>query len=561
MPSGNNSQPCTPRANIEPTGTDWRSIVHDPRLRKLMELPSSYDFAKLDTQTKNAIRIYTSDFDMQVTSLERSIEQLTIQRNFLASVSRQLKAFVSPINNLPDDVLLNIVQLCIGAGWTYLTHGHVNLFRLTQVCRRWRKLVIASPLLWSHIDIDWVGFRREDGPYSLAASAFQRARHVPLHVHIDLAESGRLCTAARTGHRRRILGILEESLHRCRRLDINHWTSAGIKALNLWTLPSLEELRLSLWLEDSGLEGTLSIADFPNLTRLYVDGGEFDIRGWADTWGSDRFDIFWCLTGDHPKFPWYQLTTLSWRICAAFSDILKILALTERLETLEIGPLAFDDYDGAPDSAFHVTLAHLKTLNLYWMPEFLWFICCPALEDLSIGVGSQEVLTAFISRSRPPLKVIRVNEDDGDWDGLPDVDVGIIPLEEFMVTELVGPFETLPSSLLNFQDCGVPLTKTLTLNVHHSIDTICTHGSGILSLLRSLRMANCGLQTFKLRGYADYPYSSSWVDPRSESRSRERIRASPFFQGLEAMRSDGLEVIVSHSTSADPHDESSREYY
>ncbi|KIY63127.1 hypothetical protein CYLTODRAFT_494142 [Cylindrobasidium torrendii FP15055 ss-10] len=461
------------------------------------------------------------------------------------SVSRQLKSFVPPIDSLPDDVLVDIIQLCIDIGWTYCTHGHVLLFRLSHVCRHWRKLVIASPLLWSHIDVEWLGFHFEREPYSLADTFFRMAQHAPLHVEIDVAESGRVGAALRSNSGRPcIAGILEESLHRCKRLDITLLTSAKqnveVVRLDRWIFPSLEDLRLKLVYGKDGSQGSGLTSNLPKLTRLYVEGDDCDILDW---------------------FPWHQLTTLSWEIYAPLNGILKILTLTERLETLEIGGETFDGPNSKPGLDSHVTLAHLKSLKVDWQPEFMQFICCPALEDFTITGIVHDMLTAFLVRSKPPLKVIRVLES-GEWQGLKtEAIVGSIPiLEEFKVTERLGLFSRFFTSG-KLEGYDIPLTKTLTLNIPNPIDEICSNGYGILFLLGSFTMTNSKLQAFKLRTYADCCYDSSRVDLVSERRSRERIRASAFFQGLEAMRSEGLEVIVSYSPSTDPEDEASREYY
>ncbi|KIY63128.1 hypothetical protein CYLTODRAFT_446799 [Cylindrobasidium torrendii FP15055 ss-10] len=534
-----------------PPSTDWQSFVQDPRLHQLIDPPSDFDFQTINTQTKDTIRTYTSDFDAQVASLEQSIAQLTIQRDLLASLSHRLKSFVPLVNAIPDGVLLDIFQLCLDAG---PLHRHDTLFRLTQVCRHWRKLVIASPLLWSHIDVDWVGFHRDGEPYSLAASAFQRAHHVPLHVTIDVTE---IDSILHTGYRLGVQDVLNESLNRCRRLDITHRTVCARKDIELlgldrWELPMLEELRLkfcSLILFEPEELGFVS--EFPKLTILHVEGGHR-----LENVG-DSFDNLWRLKKDSPHFPWHQLTTLSWTVFATTGDFLKILAVTTKLEILEIGDML--RADPLDQSTLRVTLMHLKTLRIEWAPAgILQRICCPGLEHLIYSRIKQDFLVAFLLASKPPLKTMGTSYLKCWQDFASDAVMCSIPiLEEFVVTE---PLENLSYMVPAASSVGghFPLTKTLTLHVSDPFDEVLSDKYGIILFVR-LYWPHRGLQKLKLHAHV-HRWKGAYRDS-SQDFSRERIRTSPLLQGLEEMRSEGLEVTVTYSPSTDPDDEASREYY
>ncbi|KIY63931.1 hypothetical protein CYLTODRAFT_425676 [Cylindrobasidium torrendii FP15055 ss-10] len=185
------TQVCPRCASPHTTYPDWQSVVQNEQIRTFLENPWLHDFGATHSPTANAFRDYASslNLDDQVETLERSIAQLTFQQKLLATLSQTLKAFFAPIHTLPADVLVNIFGLCASANAkidrVHPIHEPSTAFLLSQVCRRWRNLVIDSPLLWSRFPSDWLQF----GSRTLAAIAFERSRQVPLYIQFDFSVS------------------------------------------------------------------------------------------------------------------------------------------------------------------------------------------------------------------------------------------------------------------------------------------------------------------------------------------------------------------------------------
>ncbi|KAH7335279.1 hypothetical protein B0J17DRAFT_669375 [Rhizoctonia solani] len=117
----------------------------------------------------------------------------------------------TPINTLPDEILLRIFSILIG--WDTIYRGYWDSQRLWDYDRRvcqhrsrhvtnlscvdtfWRRLVINTTSFWSHIDIFFEhGYWLPLGRFS--RQCFARVKDAPIELHINCGQTHRLYTAA-----------------------------------------------------------------------------------------------------------------------------------------------------------------------------------------------------------------------------------------------------------------------------------------------------------------------------------------------------------------------------
>ncbi|KAJ4484974.1 hypothetical protein C8J55DRAFT_33399 [Lentinula edodes] len=116
------------------------------------------------------------------------------------------ESILHPIRKVPTEVLFNILgmvampQLGKSLPETYLPRAMINtlepmrtLLAITQVCSRWREIMLSSPQFWSYISlisintIDWEDL--EPAMYGLLDQQLQRSQNHPLTVAIEFRKS------------------------------------------------------------------------------------------------------------------------------------------------------------------------------------------------------------------------------------------------------------------------------------------------------------------------------------------------------------------------------------
>jgi len=87
---------------------------------------------------------------------------------------------IFPINDLPFEILVNIFTLAI------LSHSSREVTRsrlaVASVCKRWRRIVLDSPSMWSIIEF------KGKPPFNASVLALQRSKNAPLILLIDVRD-------------------------------------------------------------------------------------------------------------------------------------------------------------------------------------------------------------------------------------------------------------------------------------------------------------------------------------------------------------------------------------
>ncbi|QRV88560.1 F-box-like protein [Ceratobasidium sp. AG-Ba] len=107
--------------------------------------------------------------------LETYEDTLRNERMLLAAM-RNTSGTLVRINSLPPEVLAKVFK---PSKTCYIGHKSVRLYELSHVCTRWRRIVLNTPDLWTHIDI---GPRV---PNARSRLFLENSRNNPICVHLS----------------------------------------------------------------------------------------------------------------------------------------------------------------------------------------------------------------------------------------------------------------------------------------------------------------------------------------------------------------------------------------
>lgn len=207
------------------------------------DVPPSVTPVPADQQRRNHIREerrWTRLYQVLNEEVQRKLINLRLKINSMTDVAR-----------LPTEILC---QIFLSVASDPSNKSHLPLLRITQVCRHWRKVAIAFPLLWTSI---YPSMSARDVGRSL-----RRSQGLPL----DFTISGTQGTAEHWEH-------FHEHINRCRRITIKDIPSEWIADLQPWLdNPALllEELVLSAVPSKSPISSELELAFFDHATpRLW----------------------------------------------------------------------------------------------------------------------------------------------------------------------------------------------------------------------------------------------------------------------------------------------------
>lgn len=171
------------------------------------------------------------------------LEQTQLRIKKLDEELEQRRALAAPIRILPPDILSHIFLICCGQErWAPLV--------LAAVCRRWKKMILSTPLAWSRIFL-CAGEGRITR--SACIATFLR-RSKPALLHVGIRRGPRYCD--------------------CRGKTNALGCACSNAKLMLKNIDRIRCLRMANeWM------GTIQTSNFPNLERLRITGG----ANWGDS--------------------------------------------------------------------------------------------------------------------------------------------------------------------------------------------------------------------------------------------------------------------------------------
>ncbi|KAK7043160.1 hypothetical protein VNI00_008514 [Paramarasmius palmivorus] len=251
---------------------------------------------------------------------------------------------ILPIFGLPDEILINIAELCVEAD----TAGHALSIHATQrvlaqLSRRWRRIVLSTPSLWRIVRVNTAIHR--DTPQRwpfLLKRWLQYSDPSPISCLAFFGIGGR------DGYNRAILELLVSQAHRLHRVDIDFGndTTLYYQFTDMrWHMPHLHSLEIAVTIPNTESTATSSdreaFLSAPNLKEatLYNDEPR-GLRG--------------CV------LPWSQLLELSWSLNTP-GDFLNVVPHLSSLRCCYLEIVSNGDVRGSQ----MIVLNHLRHLEVY----------------------------------------------------------------------------------------------------------------------------------------------------------------------------------------------------
>lgn len=476
----------------------------------------------------------SAELEAQATALEHTLQYLNGQRKRCEELVYLHKCFIAPIASMPSDILLAIFDSC------NLVSDSRDLpplmkkapLVLSSVCRRWRDLVINSPILWAKHGLTYWTYSRRDKPLLFLDLFLERAGSCSFPVELQLeGQPDNLAHKA-----------LGNSAPRWCKLDLEQCSKPDDRTQPLKTFgfpriaPALEKLKFTVMSCASG-DTYRFFQPFELCERLH----DLRLHIWAHQEGVELRLI---LIGE-THFPWRQLTTLHLNVEYPAVDVLAVLRACPLLEELRFEtPDRLQDTWPTTRDVDLIPLMQLTKLTLPGANTLLLSVYCPAIEELELGSFKPKPIIAFFQTCQAPLRSLRVRFKTPLAEKITGASLYMLPfISSFPKLEKLDYFLQDFTSVQIFLSAKVSVMaanlgiRDFSLTVNTSVEDLCLRAGNstcILSFVDALwRGPNAGLRSVSLMAKHDSPY-----------RTRKFIRSTPLLKGLDVYRKEGLVVRV-----------------
>lgn len=235
-------------------------VIYDTPLSKLR---CGYTIPNEEKVTINAnIQQFRSDVDTlnhEIAELRFRIKQAQAQRSEIEKALSYQAGLLSPIRNLPEEILIEILKYC-SPGRVDVCSPSSDIWQLEKVCKRWQNIMLSTQTIWSSVDIFLGSLTSNRANVSLATVEHLIKRCVELSR--DNSLSIRFVEIGSPEHFKHVFGLLSDSSHR--------WTDVSF-SLSMITDPPILEFGLSRLrtLRLSGAyKGVLPFNPFQNAQQL-----------------------------------------------------------------------------------------------------------------------------------------------------------------------------------------------------------------------------------------------------------------------------------------------------
>ncbi|KAJ7171003.1 hypothetical protein C8R46DRAFT_1087445 [Mycena filopes] len=323
--------------------------------------------------------------------LDAQIFDLTAQR---ALVQKRLDAYRYPVLTLANEITSDIfVHFLPAYPACPPLAGLLSPTTLTQVCRQWREVALATPLLWRAVQSSFAS-NIEPSKQALEISRWLSISNAP-HVSLEMIDKAtysdyEIIECLRSWESQIVAALTP---HRARwqymKLRFTHSNSQHLHEFES-PMPMLHHLDLAFGRSTSPL-GRILLGEAPLLRSVILDR----------------------VAKDTLILPWAQLTSLGLRAV----EPRECGAVLEQTPNLVHCDIVLALIEGDTDTCPHLTLLRLESLVLdeYYrrstMADQLENLVCPALRTLEIAEGCLGIrpcysLISFVSRSRCNLETI-----------------------------------------------------------------------------------------------------------------------------------------------------------
>lgn len=345
----------------------------------------------------------------RIDSVKGLLDKLCQERTELQQVIKEHKAVLSPLRRISTEVLTEI--LLLSADKVVSLDTKLGCWQLSNVCHRWRELIISLPRFWSTIHIKQRG-SISSSALSIMHTILCRSGNAMLNVVFDVKDRDPDAIAAWGP----LLELLSSGSLRWLTLEFTGTLKIAEYMRQVkGHLPRLEEL-------------TVDILDhMPSMEKIY------DL--WAD---APRLQSVACpKMNTRLRLPWSQITRYKTGIFSRQGlDILSahcnITHLVLNATDCNISPVTTP-----------VRLNYVRQLDLSWGTGVLDHLTLPALSIMAFRYGSCQILVRPLSQlcTRSKCRITHFTLDNP----LP-------PIEDATVLSL---YEVIPSVIeMEFRNVG-----------------------------------------------------------------------------------------------------------
>ncbi|KAJ7844643.1 hypothetical protein B0H13DRAFT_126558 [Mycena leptocephala] len=319
--------------------------------------------------------------DVEILRLEHSLSEL---RTAKTALKQRLDSYKYPVLTLPNEIVSEIFMHFVPKYPCFppLT-GKLSPNILTQICRRWRELALATPPLWSAISLS-----DNDMPFARLAHIcdiwLSRSRACPLAIQFQFDEDDYRVYVSQA--------LAAVCPHRARWECVKLYISQSDLPTIQGRLPLLRHLDLEV--HDDPPTTPVTFRDVPMLRGVVIND----------------------IAASSVILPWEQLTSVTLNR-VYLREFVPVLQQTPKLVHCRLH--IFFSLDDDSDPQINITLPCLESLALndpgYDQPvtKYLGIFILPALRNLKVAeqfLGSTPIdsLTSFISKSGCTLQEVHI---------------------------------------------------------------------------------------------------------------------------------------------------------
>ncbi|KAF8214065.1 hypothetical protein K438DRAFT_1802810 [Mycena galopus ATCC 62051] len=483
------------------------------------------------------IKQLIEESDSKITSLENEIAALESQLAALAELRDResatasiLRSLIAPIRALPVELLAEIFLLTIrDTNYPNLDYFHIqDAFRVSHVCRHWRKVADSTPRLWTGPML--VSFFREPGSNAeeVYANGLQTwlARSAPLSVPISITNLDRHAISSR---------LTEEVLQVAFR-----WRSLRV----IGTAPSSQVRRLS--------EGWLDALEELELGKIVRDG--YDPSAIVLFTTAPRLRKLTMDLGCQIPMPFLQLTDLTLNQLSEDPSaelLLDILAQCTNLSGARVFVTGWSA--GLPTTRVNIiALNRLRNLSLAFVRagdiSLLDHLSAPALDDVHLYFQSsptqwlEATFTTFQLRS-PHITKLEISARELY---LPPHALRATLFHAPCLTHLsVDECDSIDDALLHAL-CYTEDAQPLVPRLHSlTLSNMSRSGNGMSENLFASMIASRWWTDAELVSRSRPPTVARWRQIRvSESPYSEVNLTSQFWDTMEDLQQTGLDIVI-----------------
>ncbi|KAH6874243.1 hypothetical protein BKA70DRAFT_1350823, partial [Coprinopsis sp. MPI-PUGE-AT-0042] len=131
---------------LNPIGSRLSLLITTNTLPMATEMGHIHQLIQQAEQSSNALQVEKD----RLIALLRTLDQNNDQR---LAEKQALERVLSPLRRVPDEIVAEIMKVCLQPNAVMDRPARLSFLAFRKVCRQWRKVAYATPILWSGLYI------------------------------------------------------------------------------------------------------------------------------------------------------------------------------------------------------------------------------------------------------------------------------------------------------------------------------------------------------------------------------------------------------------------------